>query len=115
KREMILVAAADHKGYAYAAEGLNTQECIATYQSQDSVGHLEPVGTLTNQSIQDLIEIAQSVDGYFLALPNLPNDFIPTVAKQFIKSGWRGVLVDAIKRTTAVEQLLAMKEELEAA
>ncbi|WP_193196363.1 (S)-8-amino-7-oxononanoate synthase BioU [Nostoc sp. MG11] len=115
KREMILVAAADQKGYAYAADGLNTQECIATYQSQGSVGYLEPVGNLTNHSIQDLIESTQAVDGYFLALPNLPNDFIPTVAKQFIKSGWRGVLVDAIKRTSAVEQLLAMKEELQAA
>ncbi len=114
KREMILVAAADQKGYAYAADGLNTEESVATYQSQGSVGYLEPVGTLTNQSIQDLIEIAQ-VDGYFLALPNLPNDFIPNVAKEFIKSGWRGVLVDAIKRTTAVEQLLGMKEELQAA
>ena len=114
KREMILVAAADQKGYVYAAEGLNTEKSIATYQAQGSVGYLEPIGTLTNQSIQDLIEIAE-VDGYFLALPNLPNDFIPNVAKEFIKSGWRGVLVDAIKRTTAVEQLLAMKEELEAA
>ncbi|MEH2228707.1 MAG: saccharopine dehydrogenase-like oxidoreductase [Nostoc sp.] len=114
KREMILVAAADQKGYVYAAEGLNTEKSIATYQTQGSVGYLEPIGTLTNQSIQDLIEIAQ-VDGYFLALPNLPNDFIPNVAKEFIKSGWRGVLVDAIKRTTAVEQLLAMKEELQAA
>ncbi|MFN6476835.1 MULTISPECIES: (S)-8-amino-7-oxononanoate synthase BioU [unclassified Nostoc] len=114
KREMILVAAADQKGYAYAAEGLNTEKSVATYQSQGSVGYLEPIGTLTNQSIQDLIEIAE-VDGYFLALPNLPNDFIPNVAKEFIKSGWRGVLVDAIKRTTAVEQLLAMKEELQAA
>ena len=114
KQEMILVAAADQKGYAYAADGLNTEKSVATYQSQGSVGYLEPIGTLTNQSIQDLIEIAQ-VDGYFLALPNLPNDFIPNVAKEFIKSGWRGVLVDAIKRTTAVEQLLAMKEELQAA
>ncbi|MEH2090380.1 (S)-8-amino-7-oxononanoate synthase BioU [Nostoc sp.] len=114
KREMILVAAADQKGYAYAAEGLNTEKSVATYQAQGSVGYLEPIGTLTNQSIQDLIEIAE-VDGYFLALPNLPNDFIPNVAKEFIKSGWRGVLVDAIKRTTAVEQLLAMKEELQAA
>ncbi|MDZ8030632.1 (S)-8-amino-7-oxononanoate synthase BioU [Nostoc sp. DedSLP04] len=114
KREMILVAAADQKGYAYAAEGLNTEKSVATYQSQGSVGYLEPIGTLTNQSIQDLIEIAE-VDGYFLALPNLPNDFIPNVAKEFIKSGWRGVLVDAIKRTTAVEQLIAMKEELQAA
>ncbi|MEH1949458.1 MAG: saccharopine dehydrogenase-like oxidoreductase [Nostoc sp.] len=114
KREMILVAAADQKGYAYAAEGLNTEKSVATYQAQGSVGYLEPIGTLTNQSIQDLIEIAE-VDGYFLALPNLPNDFIPNVAKEFIKSGWRGVLVDAIKRTTAVEELLAMKEELQAA
>ncbi len=114
KREMILVAAADQKGYAYATEGLNTEKSVATYQAQGSVGYLEPIGTLTNQSIQDLIEIAE-VDGYFLALPNLPNDFIPNVAKEFIKSGWRGVLVDAIKRTTAVEQLLAMKEELQAA
>ncbi|WGV25543.1 (S)-8-amino-7-oxononanoate synthase BioU [Halotia branconii] len=115
KREMILVAAADQKGYAYAAEGLNTQECIAAYQSQGSVGYLEPVGTLTNDSIQDLIASTHPVDGYFLALPNLPNDFIPSVAKEFIKAGWRGVLVDAIKRTSAVEQLLAMKEELQAA
>ncbi|MEH2354717.1 (S)-8-amino-7-oxononanoate synthase BioU [Nostoc sp.] len=114
KQEMILVAAADQKGYAYAAEGLNTEASVAAYQAQGSVGYLEPIGTLTNQSIQDLIEIAE-VDGYFLALPNLPNDFIPNVAKEFIKSGWRGVLVDAIKRTTAVEQLLAMKEELQVA
>ncbi|AFZ27841.1 saccharopine dehydrogenase-like oxidoreductase [Cylindrospermum stagnale PCC 7417] len=114
KREMILVAVADQKGYAYSAEGLKIEECIKTYQSQGSVGYLEPVGTLSNQSIEDLIASTQ-VDGYFLALPNLPNDFIPTVAKAFIKAGWRGVLVDAIKRTSAVEQLLAMKEELAAA
>ncbi|WP_315790526.1 (S)-8-amino-7-oxononanoate synthase BioU [Fischerella sp. JS2] len=115
KREMILVAAADNKGYAYATEGLNAQECIATYQSQGSVGYLESFGTLTNRSIQELIESNQPVNGYFLALPNLPNDFIPTVVKQFINSGWRGVLVDAIKRTSAVEQLIALKEELQAA
>ncbi|MFQ4146978.1 (S)-8-amino-7-oxononanoate synthase BioU [Chlorogloeopsis sp. ULAP02] len=115
KTEMILVAVADQKGYAYSPEGLNTKECIATYHCQGSVGYLDVFGTLTNYSIQDLIESGHPVDGYFLALPNLPNDFIPSVAQQFIKSGWRGVLVDAIKRTSAVEQLLEMKEELQAA
>jgi hypothetical protein len=115
KREMSLVAVADQKGYAYTAEGLNFKDCIATYQAQGSVGYLEPIGNLTNNSIQDLIDSAQPVDGYFLALPNLPNDFIPSVTRQFIQSGWRGVLVDAIKRTSAVEQLIAMKEELQAA
>jgi len=114
KREMILVAAADKEGYTYAESGLNAQDCITAY-NQGSVGYLEPTGTLTTRSIQDLIECADSVDGYFLALPNLPNNFIASVAQEFIKLGWRGVLVDAIKRTSAVEQLLAMKEELEAA
>ncbi|MEB3149605.1 MAG: saccharopine dehydrogenase-like oxidoreductase [Sphaerospermopsis sp.] len=116
KREMILVAAADQKGYAYSTEGLNTNVCISTYQKQGTVGYLEPFGTLSNNSIQDLIQATgDAVDGYFLALPNLPNDFIPNVTKQFIQAGWKGVLVDAIKRTSAVEQLLAMKDELQAA
>ncbi|MDH6063170.1 (S)-8-amino-7-oxononanoate synthase BioU [Umezakia ovalisporum] len=114
KQEMLLVAAADQKGYAYSTEGLNIGDCIKTYQCQGSVGYLEPFGTLSNHSIQDLIATSQPVDGYFLALPNLPNDFIPSVAQEFIKSGWRGVLVDAIKRTSAVEHLLSMKAQLEA-
>jgi hypothetical protein len=59
--------------------------------------------------------MAKDVDGYFLALPNLPNTFMASVAKQFIASGWKGVLVDAIKRTSAVEQMIALAPELEAA
>lgn len=115
KSEMVWVAAADQKGYAYDPEGLDPDSCIATYQSQGSLGYLEPIGTLSSSSIQDLIERAASVDGYFLALPNLPNTFMASVAQQFIKSGWRGVLVDALKRTSAVEQLLELREALQAA
>lgn len=114
KREMQWVAAADQKGYAYRTDGLPPDTCIATYQAHGSIGYLDPGGVLSNHSIQDLIPQAQ-VDGYFLALPNLPNTFMASVARQFIESGWRGVLVDAIKRTSAVEQLLAMAEELQAA
>jgi hypothetical protein len=114
KREMIWVAAADQKGYAYNAAGLNPDACIATYASQGSLGYLEPTGTLSNHSISDLIEQA-SVDGYFLALPNLPNTFMSSVARQFIQAGWQGVLVDALKRTSAVEQLLELQAELQAA
>ncbi|HEY9905411.1 MAG TPA: saccharopine dehydrogenase-like oxidoreductase [Candidatus Sericytochromatia bacterium] len=114
KGEMLWVAAADQKGYAYDATGLNPDTCIATYRSQGSLGYLEPTGTLSNHSIQDLIEQG-SVDGYFLALPNLPNTFMASVARQFIQAGWQGVLVDALKRTSAVEQLLELQEELQAA
>lgn len=115
KQEMRLVAVADQKGYAYEAEGLNPETCRAIYQEQGSVGYLEPNGTLSHSSIADLISQAGPVDGYFLALPNLPNTFMASVAQQFIASGWRGVLVDAIKRTSAVEELLGMGSALQAA
>ncbi len=114
KREMAWVAAADRKGYAYSAAGLDPDVSIAAYCSQGSLGYLDPYGTLSSKSIQDLIGNA-SVDGYFLALPNLPNTFMADVARQFIKSGWRGVLVDALKRTSAVEQLWQLKGELQEA
>ncbi len=114
KRETIWVAAADQKGYAYNGEPLNPDACIATYRSRGSLGYLDPSGTLSSRSILDLIQQA-SVDGYFLALPNLPNNFMATVARQFIQSGWRGILVDALKRTSAVEQLLELKEHLQQA
>jgi hypothetical protein len=115
KQEVLWVAAADQKGYAYSSTGLDPDSCIATYRDRGSLGYQEPHGILNNDSIAALIEQAGKVDGYFLALPNLPNTFMASVARQFIQSGWRGVLVDAIKRTSAVEQLLAMQDELRTA
>ena len=114
KGEMVWVAAADQKGYAHSTTGLNVAQSIAAYQNKGSLGYLEPYGTLSNQSIQDLLTNAD-VDGYFLALPNLPNTFMADVARQFIQSGWQGVLVDALKRTSAVEQLLELQQELQEA
>ena len=114
KGEMIWVAAADRKGYAYNQTGLELERAIAASQTEGSLGYLEPYGTLSNQSIQDLL-VSADVDGYFLALPNLPNTFMADVAKQFIQSGWQGVLVDALKRTSAVEQLLELQQELKEA
>jgi saccharopine dehydrogenase-like NADP-dependent oxidoreductase len=34
------------------------------------------------------------------------------VTRQLIASGWQGVLIDALKRTSAVEQLLKLQYEL---
>jgi hypothetical protein len=115
KQEMQLVVAADKEGFAYAPQGLNANEAIATYQNQGSLGYLANAGRLSQESIAEAIATAQDVDGYFLALPNLPNTFMASVAKQFIASGWQGVLVDAIKRTSAVEQMIALAPELTAA
>lgn len=115
KREMQWVAVADGQGYAYDAAGLDPDAAISVTRDRGSVGHLANHGVLSSQSIQDLIAAAPNVQGYFLALPNLPNTFMASVARQFIESGWQGVLVDALKRTSAVEQLLDMQAELQAA
>ncbi len=114
KQSVIHVAAADQQGYIYQPEGINVNEAIAVYQQQGSVGYLQPQGVLSEQSIQDLIKCAD-VDGYFLALPNLPNTFMVEVARQFISLGWRGVLVDALKRTSALAQMLELQEDLQKA
>ena len=114
KSEMTLVAVADQKGYAYNPEGLDPDVLIPTYYQEGSSGYLTEYGVLSSNSIADLIATAE-VDGYFLALPNLPNTFMADVARQFIASGWRGVLVDAMKRTSAVEQLLTLQDNLDTA
>ncbi|WP_055073605.1 saccharopine dehydrogenase-like oxidoreductase [Pseudanabaena sp. 'Roaring Creek'] len=114
KQEMQLVVAADKEGFAYNNQGLKASEAISVYQNKGSLGYLDN-GILTQNSIAEAIAMAKDVDGYFLALPNLPNTFMASVAKQFIASGWKGVLVDAIKRTSAVEQMIALSPELEAA
>lgn len=114
KGEMLWVAAADKKGYTYNRSGLNPDTAIKSYRQQGSLGYLEPDGVLSNNSIQDLLA-NKDVDGYFLALPNLPNTFMADVARQFIESGWQGVLVDALKRTSAVEQLLELQTQLQQA
>ncbi|MDC0834982.1 saccharopine dehydrogenase-like oxidoreductase [Leptolyngbya valderiana BDU 20041] len=115
KHEIRWVAVADLHGYAYDPNGLDPDRCLATYRDRGSIGHLDGVGTLSHESIGDLIANAPDVDGYFLALPNLPNTFMASVARQFIESGWQGVLVDALKRTSAVEQLLDLRNDLQAA
>jgi hypothetical protein len=114
KQEMVLVAAADKDGYVYNSQGLNDDVCIKTYYEKGSVGHVAAGGVLSSNSIEELISKAD-VDGYFLALPNLPNNFMADVARLFIKSGWQGVLVDALKRTSAMEQILGLKDELQGA
>ncbi|WP_019504768.1 hypothetical protein [Pleurocapsa sp. PCC 7319] len=114
KAEMKLVVVADHQGYVYDSAGLNIDAAISIYRDRHSVGYLAQNGTLSSNSIQDVIKNA-AVDGYFLALPNLPNTFMADVAKQFIQSGWQGVLVDALKRTSAVEQLLELQSDLQQA
>lgn len=113
KEEMCLVAVADRGGSAYCAEGLPLYPLLTAVKAQGTVAALPTWGQEAMDGIGAVM--TQPVDGYFLALPNLPNTFMAQVAQRFIASGWQGVLVDAIKRTSAVEQLLDLQPALEQA
>jgi hypothetical protein len=109
KEEMTLLAVADAGGYACDTKGLPAQE-IARVKVGGSVAEL-PVGQQSDDSIGEIIKLGNAIDGVFLALPNLPNDFIPGVAKRFIESGFKGVFVDALKRTRAMEMMFDLDED----
>ncbi len=109
KEEMTLVAVADAGGYACDHNGLPAAE-IARVKVGGSVAEL-PVGQESDDSIGEIIKLGNAIDGVFLALPNLPNDFIPGVAERFIDSGFKGVFVDALKRTRAMEMMFALDED----
>ncbi len=112
KREMQLVAIADRSGFAYHEQGIDHEQAIASYHQQGSVAYL-PCGHLAEDSIKALIlSCGKEVDGFFLALPNLPNTFMADTAQLFTDMGWSGVLVDALKRSSAVEQLVQIGDRL---
>jgi hypothetical protein len=114
KSSFRLVAVCDTGGWAYNPEGITGTDLEALPPGM-SVSNLQDIGQTSKNGIADLLHAGLELDGLFLALPNLPNDFIPGVVRQVIASGFRGAAVDALKRTGAVELMLGLHADLEAA
>ena len=73
-------------------------------------------GVLCERAIDRLLEDrGADIDAIFLALPNLPNDFLPSVIDRIIATGFKGVVADALKRTSAMELILERYEAIKAA
>jgi hypothetical protein len=113
KSEFKLVALGDSHGIAYRAEGIRPEELDAL-GAEESVKGLAGIGRATADSASDVIALnkAGKVDAVFLAVPNIPNDFIPKLIVRFCREGFRGVIVDALKRTSAVQQILTTESEI---
>lgn len=62
----------------------------------------------------EVIALRETYDAVLVALPNLPNAFIPNVIKRFVESDASLAFVDVLKRTAAVEQMLALGPLVEA-
>jgi hypothetical protein len=110
KTEMTLVAVADASGFVYNANGVDAQE-IARVKAGGSVAELAE-GRDSDDSIGEVIALGEQVDGVFLALPNLPNDFMPGITRRFIEAGFQGSFVDALKRTRAMEMMFELDAPL---
>ncbi len=107
KKEMRLVAIADKTGCLIDLGGIDPR----------SLENKKPgdIGEKTEDAIGEIIKNSDSFDGIFIALPNLANDFIPRVALRFAEHGFNGVMVDALKRSQAVEMIFALDARLKAA
>lgn len=112
KAEMRLVAVCDTQGWAHCPAGITAAD-VAGVAPGESIA-AQPIGRRSDDPIGEMVRlgVAGEVDGFFLALPNLPSDFLPSVVRRFAEGGFQGVTVDALKRTVAVEQLLALDEPI---
>jgi hypothetical protein len=107
-----LVAMADSQGYCFDDNGLD----IETVLTLKTVAQYPELGVPSSNAILELLQShSQMIDGIFMALPNLPVEFYAETIKMITeKTTFKGVFVDALKRTKAVEQLLPLDKMLRA-
>jgi len=65
--------------------------------------------------LEAVIDMHDRLDAVLLALPNLPNAFIPGVIERFARANASLVCVDVLKRTAAMEQMFALDAQVKAA
>jgi hypothetical protein len=107
-----LVAMADSQGYCYSDDGL----CSETIQGLKTMADYPESGVSTEAAILDLLKAqGDKIDVIFMALPNLPVEFYADTIRMIAENTpFKGVFVDALKRTKAVEHLLPLHKLLKA-
>lgn len=104
KKEVSIVATCDKSGYAIDEKGIKPKK-IYSLKKNESVAL---IGSKSNDTIGEIIKAGKLIDGALITLPNLPNEFIPSVAKRFLKNGYRGAFSDPLKRTQAMRIMFGM-------
>lgn len=110
KSEFRLVALADREGIAHDDTGISA-DAVMALPADKSVGTLKG-GRPSEDSVTELTALnkAGKLDAIFLAIPNIPNTFLPDVIRQFCEAGFKGVMADALKRTSAVESVMELSD-----
>ena len=108
-----LVALGDSQGIAHRPEGIRATH-LTGLGDAESVATIAGLGRASSDAAGELIALNKAglVDAVFLAVPNIPNNFIPDLIARFAGEGFNGVVADALKRTSAVEQILKSEAAL---
>lgn len=105
-----LVGVADSRGFCFDANGLSQNELLNLTSPADYGNGVE-----TTEAMIDLLNAhGDDIDGVFMALPNLPVEFFKETVEAIVeRTNFKGVFVDALKRTEAVERLFDLNECLQ--
>ena len=104
KKEVRIVAACDKRGYVIDEKGIIPKK-IYSLKKEDSIAK---IGNNANDTIGEIIKAKKIIEGILITLPNLPNEFIPSVAKRFLENGYEGAFSDPLKRTQAMRIMFRM-------
>ncbi len=109
KKEMCITVICDKDGLAMRNEGIRASD-IGGLPLKESVKAIPEIGRESDDPLGEVLDMRDKYDGIYIGLPNLPNEFIPGVATRFLEGGFRGVIVDPLKRTRAMEILFELDE-----
>ncbi len=123
KRDLRLAAICDSRGIVASAERLDSEivagiagDLVDGYRAHQEGGNdaggvavaTEVDARHCEDPIGEIIAKGREFDAVLVALPNLPNAFIPSVIERFANADTSLVFVDVLKRTRAVEQMVAL-------
>jgi len=106
KKEVKIIAACDNRGYIIDENGIKPKK-IYSLKKEDSIAK---IGNNANDTIGEIIKAKKIIEGILITLPNLPNEFIPSVAKRFLNNGYKGAFSDPLKRTQAMKIMFGMDD-----
>ena len=127
KRELRLCAVCDSRGIVASSDGVDTQalsaisgDLVSGYRAAAAGGQEQGAGGVSvatevearhcDDPLAEMLERSDSFDAVLVCLPNLPNEFIPGVIERFARANRSLVFTDVLKRTRAVEHMLALDE-----
>ncbi|MBI4341344.1 MAG: saccharopine dehydrogenase-like oxidoreductase [Candidatus Omnitrophica bacterium] len=122
KRQMRLAAICDSKGIVASPQGLKAAliagisgDLVGGYRAAEGGSDGGGVAVATevdarhcDDPVGAMLQLADGLDGIVVALPNLPNEFIPNIIKRCVTAASGLVFVDVLKRTRAVELMLQL-------